>query len=220
MNVIVVGGGKVGYYLVKTLIEHGHNPIIIEDEKKICNKIANELDIPVICGDGTRLEVLESSNAGEADAIICVTGTDEANLISCQLAKKFFNINKTVAKVNNPKNADVLKKLGVDIVISSTDNIAMLLEREVDIKTIKQLLVLNRGDAIICEIQLPSNYVLDGTQLMSIKISSLFNIISITRGDALIIPRGQSELKSGDKLMVILEKNAVRELNNALKLDK
>lgn len=218
MNVIIIGGGKVGYYLAKALIEHHHDPTVIDVDKKTCSFIANSLDIPVIHGDGTDPDVLESAGAAETDAIISVTGKDENNLIACQLAKNIFKVKKTVAKVNNPKNAVVLRLLGVDNVINSTDNIAAMIEREVDSSKIKELIELNHGEAVICEIQLPEDYALDGIRLMDIKIPALFNIVSISRGNILIIPRGQSELKSGDKLLVISEKDSENQLRKVLKL--
>ncbi len=220
MKVTIVGGGKVGYYLARTLMEHHHEPTIIENNKKTCTFLANELDIPVVFGDGTQIETLTSAEVGESDAIICVTGMDEANLITCQLAKRIFNVKKTVCKVNNPKNVEIVKRLGVDNVINSTDNIASLIEREVDTSKIKQLLELNSGEAVICEVTLPEDYALDGSTLMDIKMPSLFNVVSITRGDSLIIPRGQSTLKSGDKLLIIAEADSIHKINSVLKLDK
>lgn len=218
MKVTVVGGGKVGYYLIKALIEHDHEPTVIEMNKSLCAFIANELDIPVICGDGTQIEVLDSANVAESEAIICVTGTDENNLISCQLAKKIFNVGKTVAKVNNPKNAAVMKKLGVDNVINSTDSIAALIEREVDTSKIKQVLSLNHGASTIWEVQLPENYVLNGTMLTNLKLPDQVNIVSITRSSELIIPRGQTTLRSGDSLLIISKNSTIHNLNSALKL--
>ena len=58
MNIVIVGGGKVGYYLTKTLLEHGHHPTMIEESKSTCNFLANDLDVPIICGDGTLVSVL------------------------------------------------------------------------------------------------------------------------------------------------------------------
>lgn len=218
MKVVIVGGGKVGYYLAKTLLEHGHEIKLIEINKQTCASIANELDIPVICGDSTQTETLEAASLEDADAIICVSGMDEVNLITCQLAKKTFGVAKTIAKVNNPKNAIVLKELGVDNVINSTDSIASLIEREVDTSKIKELISLNHGEAVICEVTLPEKYYYDGKQLMDIKLPGLFNIVSITRGNSLIIPRGQSVLRSGDKLLVISDSDELKVLRSVLKL--
>ena len=129
MKVIVVGGGKVGYYLAKTLIEHGHYPTLIEIKKGLCRYLANDLDIPVIFGDGTTLEALMDADIEHADAVVSVTGKDEDNLITCQLAKSVFHVGKTVARANNPKNVAVMKQLGIDITVNTTDNIARSLER-------------------------------------------------------------------------------------------
>lgn len=218
MKVTIVGGGKVGYYLVRTLIEHKHEPTVIETNRLVCEKIANEMDIPIICGDATRLEILENADTAHSDAVVSVTGSDETNLIVCQLAKKKFGVPKTVAKSNNPKNVAVMQALGIDNVINSTDSIASLIEREVDTSRIKQVLSLNKGEVTLFEVELPPDYAYDGKMLMDIKLPVLFNIVSITRRGCMIIPRGQSMLKSGDKLLVISESKAVKELKSALKI--
>lgn len=219
MNIVIIGGGKVGYYLSKTLLEHGHYPTIIEQSKETCNFIANDLDIPIICGDGTTIETLETANIQECDALISVTGKDENNLISCQLAKKLFNIPKTIAKVNNPKNAQVVKELGVDIVVNSTNNITHLLEREVDTSTIKELVTINHGEATICEITLPENYRLHGKKLKELKLPNECVVISINRNDTLIIPRGDTELLSNDVVMLLAKTDSIHDIKLLLKIN-
>ena len=111
-----------------------------------------------------------------------------------------------------------MQALGIDNVINSTDSIASLIEREVDTSRIKQILSLNGGEVTLFEVELPQDYVYEGKMLMDIKLPVLFNIVSITRNGCMIIPRGQSMLKSGDKLLVISETNAVREIKSALKI--
>ena len=218
MKVIIVGGGKVGYYLVRTLLEHKHEPTVIEINHDVSKRIANEMDIPVIFGDATRYETLAAADTANIDAFISVTGSDESNCIACQLAKNEFGVKKTIAKSNNPKNVTVMQALGIDNVINSTDSIASLIEREVDTSKIKQLLQINQGEAVLFEVQIPEEYVYDGKMLMEFKFSSLCNIVSITRGDNIIIPRGQSVIRSGDKLLIISEAGAVKELKSVMKI--
>ena len=218
MNVIVIGGGKVGFYLCKTLLEHGHQPMIIEQDKATCEYDSNQLDIPTINADGSTIEALTTANAARADAVIAVTGRDQDNLVACQLSKKIFHVPKTVARVNNPKNASVMKLLGVDIPISSTDNIARLLEREVDTARIKSLLSLNRGEASLSEMRLPENYVLSGKRLFELDIPEDAVITAIFRDDKLIIPRGNAQVMSGDRILVIAKDKVIHELSEALKL--
>ncbi|MGI5967648.1 MULTISPECIES: potassium channel family protein [Anaerotruncus] len=220
MKIIVVGGGKVGYYLTKTLLEHGHSPRLIERDRTLCTRLANDLDVPVVCGDGTIIDILEASEADGADALIAVTGRDQDNLVACQLAKEIFHVGRTVARINNPKNAAAMKQLGVDIPISSTDNIARLLEREVDTAAIKQLMPLNRGEASLSELQIPEKYDLDGIRLVDLHLPEESVIVSISRGGRLIIPRGNSQILSGDKLLVVCANTALRELSERLSLKK
>lgn len=218
MIVIVVGGGKVGYYLSKTLLEHGHEPRIIEINRDLCQKCANDLDVPVIIGDGTTIKALGEAGADEADALICVTGKDEDNLVACELGKRVYNIKRTVARVNNPKNASIMKRLGVDIPISSTDNIARLLEREVDSAAIKNLMSLNRGETSLSEIMLPADFKYSGKTLAEIRLPEDSVIVSISRDDQIIIPRGSTILQAGDHIIAITKDNTLHELSRHLGL--
>ena len=218
MKVIVVGGGKIGFYLTQTLLEHGHEPVLIEKDPEACLRIANSLDLPVIQGDGTVLDTLESAGILDCDALIGVSGRDEDNLVACQLAKRCFGVNRTVARVNNPKNLPVRKQLGVDIPISSTDNIARLLEHEVDSAVIKELMSLNRGEASLNELELPKNYKLHGKVLSELKLPVESIIVSIFRDGSLIIPRGNTQLLSGDRMVVMCKSQAMHELSRRLEL--
>ena len=219
MKVIVVGGGKVGYYLAKTLLEHHHQPTIIEINKDLCRVLANDLDIPVIHGDGTMVETLASADVEGADALAGVTGKDEDNLIACQLAKNVFHVKKTVARANNPKNVGVMKQLGIDITVNTTDNIARSLEREIDVSKVRQLMTIHKGEVSIDEIAIPEkDYPFSGKTLAELKLPEIFVFISILRGDELIIPRGNTQILCGDRVMVLSPTNKFHMLKDHLKL--
>lgn len=220
MKAIIVGGGKVGFYLAKTLLEHEYEVTIIERDKEQSRYCANNLEAEVACGDGTSAETLLSCGVEKADCVIAVTGRDECNLIACQVAKKAFGVRKTIAKVNNPKNADVMKRLGVDIVVSAIDNIIQLLEHEVDFSAMKKLLTIDEefDDASLVEITLPENYVYEGKKLAELKLPEQCNIACINRGGRTIIPRGATILWSGDIVMVVMMNSKEKELRKALKI--
>ncbi len=219
LEIIVVGGGKIGFYLARTLLEHGHHPALVERDRAVCKRLANALDVPVISGDGTSVDVLEQAGVAECDALIGVTGQDEENLVACQLAKKLFSVRKTIARVNNPKNADVMRRLGVDIVISATDSIARLLEHEVDTAGLRQLTAINQGEASICETRLPADYRLSGKRLSELDIPQRAVIISINRQGSTIIPRGDTQLLSGDTVIFMAKNEALHEVKVKLKLE-
>lgn len=218
MKAIIVGGGKVGFYLAKTLLEHNYFITIIEQSKEQSQYCANNLDAEVSCGNGTTVEALEACEADKADCVIAVMGKDESNLVCCQIAKQKFGVKKTIAKVNNPKNADALKELGVDIVISATENIIQLLEHEVDLSAIKRLLPLDGEDASLMEITIPKGYVLEGKPLMELQLPTGCNLACISRGGKTIIPRGGTTLCSGDIVLVVMMNSQEKELRKALKI--
>lgn len=203
MRICIVGGGKIGYYLAKTLMEHGHRPVLIELKEDLCRRVSDDLDLSVIHGDGTKPEVLAGADLFSCSALVAVMGRDENNLIACQLAKEVFGVKKTVARVNNPKNAAVLKQLGVDIAVSSTDTLARIIEREVETAAISQLMSLSSGNASIVEVNIPDDFVFNGQQLSQIHIPNDVVVVSVTRAGELIIPRGNTTICKGDKLMVL-----------------
>lgn len=217
MKTIIVGGGKIGFYLAKMLVERGYSVSIIESNKEQCRFCANNIAVEVTCGDGTDDDVLRACGAEKADAVIAVMGQDENNLICCQLAKRIFGVKKTVAKVNNPKNAETLTRLGVDIAISATDSIIQLMEHEVSTDAIKQLVRLNGGASLV-EITLPQDYRFHGTPIMDIALPQECNIACITRGGNTIIPRGRTTLQSGDVLLVVTLGEQEKELRRSLKI--
>lgn len=219
MKVVIVGAGKVGYYLAKTLQEHGHSPVVIESDHAMCRRIADDLAVRCIHGDGSTIECLEAAGAAQANSVVTVTGSDEVNLVACQLAKQMFKVQKTVARVNNPKNREVMKRLGVDIQICSTDSIAYQLEREVDVAAIKQIISLNQGMATINEVQLPNASALDGLRISELRLPEECVIISISRDGELIIPRGKTTLASGDVILLLVSNEDAHKVAKAFSLD-
>ena len=111
-KIVIVGGGKLGYHLARNMLDRDYTVILIERDKMRCLHIANDLDAEVINGDGTEIEVLSRAGVGRADYFIAVTGSDQNNLVACQLAKKKFLVNRVIARANNPRNLEALRRLG------------------------------------------------------------------------------------------------------------
>ena len=130
MYVIVIGGGKVGYYLTKHLIERGYEVTLIEKDSRRAEALTSQLGEVVMVGDGDEMAFLATTGMERADVVVAVTGDDEDNLVACQLAKRKFNVPRTVARVNNPSNVQIFKTLGVDVAVSATEVLLDLLERE------------------------------------------------------------------------------------------
>jgi len=212
MYIIVAGGGKLGYYLVKTLLSYKHKLTVIEPKVELCEKLANELNIPAFNGDATDLDILTQVEAEKADTFIAVTGKDEDNLIACQLAKRNFGVRRTIARVNNPKNVEVFQKLGVDLAVSSTSIIADLIEQEVDYTGMKTLLRLKSGKLVLNEIVITEKSPVVNKSLKDINIPKDCIIISVIRGEEVIIPNGFTVLKDKDYIIAVSSKQDQQEL--------
>ena len=208
----------MGYYLAKALLEHNHEPTVVESKKEACARLANNLDIPVIFGDGTTIEALQEAGTAKADVLIAVSVQDEINPIACQLGRLEFPVRRTIAKANNPKNADVMRELGVDIAVSSIDAITRLMEREVDMSTIKHLISLNQGEASIVEIVLPNDFKYSGKKLSDIRLPEQMVVVSVERSGEMLIPRGNTLIFSGDKLLILTKDDAMHELKERFRL--
>lgn len=220
MYIMIIGGGKLGYYLAKTLAPDKHKIILIEENQDMCMKVVNELSelgIKIIHGDGTDIDYLRDAEIAKADIFIAVTGDDEDNLVACQIAKEFFSVPRTIARVNNPKNINVFKQLGVDSVVSSTALIADIIELEVDYACINNILSLNVGNIRIKELD-----VMPRSKAVDCKISELSLpegsiIISIIRGQNVVIPDGQTVLKLADHVIVLANSDKFDRLTTIFK---
>ena len=143
MRILIVGGGNVGYYLVKTLMAEKHHIMLIDSSRARCERVDNAFGGPyveVTHGDGTSADCLREAGVCDAEALIAVTGQDQNNLVCCQLAKDYFGVKRTIARVKNPKNIRVFEQLGVDSVISSTARIAGSIDQELDWADVNSLL--------------------------------------------------------------------------------
>ena len=146
MYIIVVGGGRVGYYLGRALLDEGHEVLILEKKARFCEIINEEMGSVCVQGDGCEAATLAEVGTSRADMLVAVSGDDEDNLVACQVAKHKFNVPRTIAKIKNPRNETLFKKLGIDATVSSTDLILAHIEHELPFHPLIPLLKLKGGD--------------------------------------------------------------------------
>jgi trk system potassium uptake protein TrkA len=203
MKSVIVGGGKIGYNLLKTLKERGHHVTLVERDKNTCLKISEDIDTDVIWGDGTNPEILKDAGIEEADIIAAVTGTDEENLVICKIAKMNFNTKRTIARVNNPKNTKVFKTLGIDNTVCSTAVIANLIEYELDNENYRIVNTFERGAMILVELLINDGSIWCGKSIKDLALPVECIFISVLRGEGVIYPKGDTRLLGGDKVLAV-----------------
>ena len=220
MYIIVIGGGRVGFYLAKALLDEGHEVAVLEKDNRQINFIANELGSVCVRGDGCEMATLSEVGTGRADMFIAVTGDDEDNLVACQVAKHQFAVPMTVARVNNPNNEAILKKLGIDITVSSTNVILEHIEEKVPTHPLTHLLSLKDKCLEIVEVKIP-----DSSATVGKKVREL----SLPEGTILALVTGQNRkphvptpgtiIRAEDRVIAVTSPEQEAALRTALRGD-
>jgi trk system potassium uptake protein TrkA len=201
--VLVVGGGKVGYYLAKELLDSGHEVALMEKDQARARQIADEIGSIVIPHDGCEGKYLGEAGANRADAIAAVTGDDEDNLVICQMAKHHFDVPRTIARVNNPKNEALFRHLGVDELISPTRMILGSIEQDIPVHELLHLATLGEGELELIEAHLQAGSPAIGRAPRDLEIPDGCSLFAVIR-DGIASPlRPDSVLREGDKVIAI-----------------
>lgn len=212
MYIIIGGGGDVGYYLTRNLLNQGHEVLLLEKANDRYQTLSEELGQSVFKGDACEARTMEEAGASRADVVIAVTGEDEDNLVICQVAKKRFNVARTIARLNNPRHEDLFQKLGIDVTVSPTKSILSLIESELPGARFVMLMTLKRAGLEILETSIPPLSPVVGKKLSQINLPRRSNLTLIIRDGEPIFPDGNTELNANDEVYALVNQEGEEEL--------
>ena len=204
MYVIVVGGGKVGYYLTKQLLMEGHEVLLLEKDRRRQALLAEQMGEVVVQGDGCEVRIMAEAGFGRADVIVAVTGDDEDNLVICQMAKRAFQAPRTVARVNDPDNLVLFQKLGIDTTVSSTQIIFNLLDQQIETGEIIPLAALKNGNIEIVAITVSERSPVLGRTVKDLPLPGNALIISVVREQHALLPQGDIRFEIEDTVIAMV----------------
>ena len=206
MYIIVAGGGQVGYYLSKVLVNEGHEVLVIEQDPKKCERINEELGSVVMRGDGCEAATLEQAGTGRAAMLIAVTGDDEDNLVACQVAKHKFKVARTIARIKNPENEEIFEKLGVDVTVSATNLILANIERELPTHPLTPLLTLKEVGIEVVEVKIPPGSPVVGKRLgeLSLPRESIVSCVIRKEQGAQVCSK-DTRLEAEDEVVAVIK---------------
>jgi len=218
MYIIVVGAGRLGFYLAKALLAENHEVAIVEKNAAFCQRVNEELGSICIRGDGCEAATLTEIGTSRADMLIAVTGDDEDNLVSCQVAKHKFNVPRTIARIRNPQNEVIFKKLGIDITVSSTNVILEHLQEEVPTHSLTHLLTIRDKELEIVEIKIPPG---------STSVGKSIKALSLPKGSRLVliiptelkprVPTSDTVIRERDRIIAVTTLEAEETLRALLR---
>lgn len=212
MYIIIVGAGNVGYYLAKTLLNAGHEVLLIERDKRRCNLLRDEFGESVMRGRGDEIRTMREAGADRADIVVACTGDDEDNLIISQIAKWYFNVPRTVARINDPRNESIFQQLGIDATVSSTNIIYHLIEQEIEAGEVIPLAALKRGNIEIVDIELSTRSPVVGKRVQDLALPSDALIVCIVRQENAVLPHSDTMLEANDSVIVLVSAQNERQL--------
>jgi len=154
-------------------------------------------------GDAAELGTLEAAGTARADVVVAVTGDDEDNLVICQTAKRLFNVPRTIARVNNPKNEEIFRRLGIDVTVSSTNILLSIIEQEIPQRGLVHLLTLKHAQVAIVEATVEEGASVVGKTLAELNIPDNVVVSAVLRDGSLILPKGDTVLQPDDEVIAL-----------------
>ncbi|MDO9325249.1 MAG: NAD-binding protein [Methanoregula sp.] len=219
MHVMIMGGGKVGTYLAQILLADGHRVKVIEGTREEFERAAQELPADVVVfGSPTDPNVLESAGIRQVDVVAAVTRTDETNLVITSLARFEFNVKRTIARVNTPKNAWLFTPaMGVDVPLNQADLMAHLIAEEMSLGDVMTLLKLRRGQYSLVENKVDPRSVAAGKAVRDLNLPKECVLTAVIRDGNLLIPRGDTVLVPDDEVFALVHVSQLDTLASILK---
>jgi trk system potassium uptake protein TrkA len=215
--VIVVGGGKVGTSLARTLVGMQHELVIVEQSRRRFEALEEEFGHRATLGDATEMRVLEQAGIERPpDIVLAVTGDDEDNIVICQLARERYEVPKVIARVNDPRNQYIFDLLGIAPTVSATSMVLALIQHEVPEHELVQLLELRKENLEIVEVEIAAGAAAAGKRIEQLQLPETARLISVMRDGKAEIAVGATELRGGDQVLAILEPGREDELRRLL----
>jgi trk system potassium uptake protein TrkA len=220
MYIIIVGGGSVGYHLCKALLKEGHEVLVLDKDATKCENFEDELGSVCVRGDGCEVATLAEAGVSRAEVFIAATDEDEDNLVACQVAKHKFGVPRTIARVNNPENEKIFKKLGVDCPISVTNLILEHIEEKIPTHPLIHLLTMGEEKIEIVEVK-----ILEGSKSVGKSVKELLlpsdSILAllIRNGQKPQVPTADTILETNDCIIALTTTDSEAALQEELASD-
>ncbi|MCQ2742850.1 MAG: NAD-binding protein [Bacilli bacterium] len=203
MKIVIAGGTHDAEYLVQMFNTRKNKLIVINNDPVESNLILKREKVAVYTGDPWRYYVLEESGSKNADILVSLLDNDVDNYATCILAKNCFGIKKCICVVNNPRNVELYKTLGIDTVVSATYLLGQTVKSESSVEDLIKTLSIENDKIIMVEVPVLAKYAIAGKKIMDIKFPKYASISCIYRDPTVVIPNGQVELKVRDKLLLV-----------------
>ncbi|MBQ9421321.1 MAG: Trk system potassium transporter TrkA [Lachnospiraceae bacterium] len=218
MNAIIVGCGKVGSELARTLVNDGHNVSVIDNNQKSIDQISEDLDVMALLGNGADIDILNEAGLKNADIFIAVSTSDELNLLTCLMAKQETKC-ETIARVRNPlyskETRFIKERLGLSKIINPEHLAANEIYNLLQFPALSRIDLFEGSDVVISTLHIKPGYKFIGKSLMQIRKETPGNVAlvcAVVRNGEVNIPSGSFVIEEGDDITIVATRNEMRKL--------
>lgn len=212
MKIVIANGNASADYIIKNLKGPSRSITIINDNKDVANRLAKSTKLPVLFGDSTKISVLMDANISDADLFIALGHKDADNYVSCLQARRIFGAKRCICIVQNPKNIEIFKELGIDSVISSTETLVSSILAESSLESIIKTMSFENDKIVMSEIIVKPNFLIAHKHIVDINFPKEGSIAAIYRRPRVIIPNGSTLILPKDKLFILSTPNDQKSL--------
>ena len=203
MRIVIANGNNSADYIIKNFKGRSHQLTIINDDKEVANKLARSSKLPVVLGDFTKVATLKEANIENADLFIALGHKDSDNFVGCLHARRQFGVKKCICIVQNPKNVEIFKQLGLDSVICSTETLVSSVLAESSLESLVKSMSFENDKIVMSESVVKATYLIAHKHIMDIDFPREGSIACVYRRPRVIIPNGSTLILPKDKLFIL-----------------
>ncbi|MCQ2792468.1 MAG: NAD-binding protein [Bacilli bacterium] len=204
LNAIIVGGDKSTDYIIKTFINNNIPFIVVNGNREVAEYLSKNNNIEVYYGPTNKLSTYQDLNLENIDLVVAMEKSDVKNYTIVALLKKYFDVKRSIAIVNDPDNLEAFHLLGVDVPISNSYLLAQSILNDSNIHELTKRVTIENGEISIIEITLRPYYKIVGQTLMEIKFPVPVTVCAVCRKEVIIVPNGGTRFLEGDRLIISL----------------
>ena len=214
MKIMVAGAGSVGIAIAEDLVSKGFEVVVMEHDPAVVEKLSSSTTLKLVSGDACEVASLQAAGVGQVEVVVAATGDDEDNLVISLLAKQEFAVPRVIARVNNSKNQWLFNESwGVDVSVSTPQQLTALVEEAVSVGSIVRLLQFEHGSASLAEVTLAPSSPAIGNALDEIDFPEDCTVVALVRDGRLHTPVPETVLSEGDEVVLLVSQIAEEQVN-------
>ncbi|MDQ0361745.1 potassium channel family protein [Breznakia pachnodae] len=216
MNIVIVGGGRMGSGLLRQLLQEGHKVTLIDTNENVLSKLQKDYDFTAVKGIGFDKDVLEKANIKLADAMVSCTNSDETNALIARISKNIYRVPRVIARLFDPDKAKIYSALGIETISTTSWGIHRASEL-INYSELDPILTIGNNDVELVKVEVPA--LLVGRTVDQVRMIGEISVVAIYRDSKSFIPTSGTVFQNGDLLYISVLTTSIKRLKTLLGME-